>query len=280
MSADSEQTKELNTVTVWCSVAHCESSLTPLSVFGWKCFMCVVWAECEKPRPFDTLSLHKAGDTQRRPKMSLFNPLKSHECLTFSQPHSDGFIRIFIIATSGWPPCVRVLTPTHTHTHTHTHTPLPRPRCECERLELSIKWPTKRSSDLSGSCSDGSFLCSVWSDQRSDFSPHSLHFITHTHTHCMYCCTWSIQWHEPFINAASASSHPSYAPPLYIVQYVLAVTHIQAKQKGNKVKQMCKVFLDAQRQKQTKGAGFTDAKQAMIERHSGAGVDTSASTTW
>ena len=185
MSADSEQTKELNTVTVWCSVAHCESSLTPLSVFGWKCFMCVVWAECEKPRPFDTLSLHKAGDTQRRPKMSLFNPLKSHECLTFSQPHSDGFIRIFIIATSGWPPCVRVLTPPHTHTHTHTL------HFQGHVVNVSDwNWALngqQRGAQISQAAA-ATALFSVASDQiRGQISAHTLFTSSPTHTHTV--CT-------------------------------------------------------------------------------------------
>lgn len=41
-----------------------------------------------------------------------------------------------------------------------------------------------------------------------------------------------------------------------------AATRIQAEEKGNKEEQMCKVFLDAQRQKQT---GFTEEEEKDID---------------
>ncbi len=87
--------------------------------------------------------------------------------------------------------------------------------------------------------------------------PHT-HTHTHTHTHKhirLYSCTWSIQWQESFINAASALSHPSYT--LYCTSYSMCMqlhTYTQRKRKQNTKDvcwQMCKVFLDIQRRKQT-----------------------------
>lgn len=59
--------------------------------------------------------------------------------------------------------------------------------------------------------------------------------------------------------------HLYYHTPSYTHTYctvctvcVCAATRIQAEEKGNKEEQMCKVFLDAQRQKQT---GFTEEEE-------------------